>query len=705
MNFLNPFLLIGLLAIAIPIILHFINLRKPRQVAFSTIAFFSELQKSTLKRINIKRLLLLAVRLLALIFLTLALARPFLPAELSGLSSNRNPVLYGMLIDNSPGMNQVDENGPYINQAKEFAEKVISGAKNNDQFMIIATHGEQGHGRAVNRQEAERLLENIEVENKGRYTSEQLKLIARQLSQDNAASGMMCWISHGQKTHVNSLEQLMLEEEGIQKEFAPVQFVKIGNQSDRNTAVTAIRTGNRIISRDMPFAVEVEVRNFGDEPVYNQFLSLDIEGSSVGEYRVELDAGQTESFVFEVVPQQTGDLKGLARLEGDTYTFDNERYFSVNVPESRSILLVRENKNRSYLKPVLEAASETSSRIRYRELTVDQLNEENIEDYDAVILDGLTDIPDYAFHDLQRFVQQGKGLILFPSEDSNIASYNSFFEHLNAGRFSGLRGNYGRFEQVASMQPLVEGHPVLDEIFEKQEDEEIRITMPDLFYYWVYNTDSRSRGNTILSSNLDEPLLTEHRYGEGLMMVSSMGAGPGWSNFPANPLFAPVYFRMALYAVSFEDSGMEEHILGRPFDRGYDFSNLNIEIKINDVGIRPEAAMTAEDVQIHYDARDWEPGWAEVGDGESQRVLAVNQDVSESDFNAFTTVELKEKISKHLHLLDVVNTYSMSVDEMNISIEAAGFGREVWNWFIWLALVLLVTECVITRKYKAERLS
>lgn len=705
MNFLNPFFLIGLLAIAIPLILHFINLRKPRKVAFSTISFFSELQKSTLKRLNIKRLLLLVVRSLALIFLALALARPFLPSQITGLSSVQNPVLYAMLIDNGPGMNQIDENGPYIDQAKKFVENVISQAKNNDQFLVIPTHGEADQERIVNRHEARRLLENIGVENKGAYVSEQISFIGKQLT-GNIASGIMYWISHGQKSHINVIDQLMLNEEGIQREFVPVQFVKIGDQLSKNTAITAVRSISSIISRGVPFLVEVEVQNFGSEPVYNQFLSLDIEGNSVGEYQVELEGGQAESFVFEAVPQDTGDLKGLARLEGDNYNFDNKRYFSINIPETRQILLVRDDKrnsqHRSYLKPVLQAAGQTNSRLQFNELTVGQLKEDDIEGYDAVILDGLVDIPEYIHNELQSFVQKGKGLIIFPSERSDISSYNTFLELLNAGRFTGLRGDYGRFEQIAGFQPLVEGHPVFDEMFEKHEDEEVKATMPEIYYNWIYSFDS---GNAVINSNLGEPLLTEHRYGDGLLMISSIGADPGWSNFPSNPLFAPIYFRMALYAVSFEDGRISEHILGNNFDRQFAFSNLSIEIKINDVNIRPEAAMTTNGVQIFYNARNWEPGWAEISDGNKKRNLAINQNVSESDLDAFTKQELEEKISKHLNLVDVIDTHSLSVDEVNLKIEAAGIGREIWNWFIWLALVLLVLECLITRKYKAERLS
>ena len=50
MIFLNPTILLGLLAASIPIILHFLNLRKIKRIEFSTLAFLKELQKSKIKK-------------------------------------------------------------------------------------------------------------------------------------------------------------------------------------------------------------------------------------------------------------------------------------------------------------------------------------------------------------------------------------------------------------------------------------------------------------------------------------------------------------------------------------------------------------------------------------------------------------------------------------------------------------------------------
>ena len=46
MTFLNPAVLLGLLAASIPIIIHLLNLRKLKKIDFSTLQFLKELQKN-----------------------------------------------------------------------------------------------------------------------------------------------------------------------------------------------------------------------------------------------------------------------------------------------------------------------------------------------------------------------------------------------------------------------------------------------------------------------------------------------------------------------------------------------------------------------------------------------------------------------------------------------------------------------------------
>src|SRR5512141_212365 len=84
MTFLNPFVLFGLVAAAIPVILHLLNLRKLRTIEFSTLAFLKELQQTKIRRLKLRQLLLLIVRTLLVICIIFAFARPALRGTILG---------------------------------------------------------------------------------------------------------------------------------------------------------------------------------------------------------------------------------------------------------------------------------------------------------------------------------------------------------------------------------------------------------------------------------------------------------------------------------------------------------------------------------------------------------------------------------------------------------------------------------------------
>jgi hypothetical protein len=75
MTFLNPLVLFGLAAAAIPVILHLLNLRKLKTIEFSTLTFLKELQQTKIRRLKVRQLLLLLIRTLIVILIVLSFAR------------------------------------------------------------------------------------------------------------------------------------------------------------------------------------------------------------------------------------------------------------------------------------------------------------------------------------------------------------------------------------------------------------------------------------------------------------------------------------------------------------------------------------------------------------------------------------------------------------------------------------------------------
>jgi hypothetical protein len=77
-SFLDPLFLLGLLAGAIPVLIHLFTRRRPRERPFPSLEFLAEVNQSEVRRLRLKQWLLLLLRTLAVVALALALARPAL---------------------------------------------------------------------------------------------------------------------------------------------------------------------------------------------------------------------------------------------------------------------------------------------------------------------------------------------------------------------------------------------------------------------------------------------------------------------------------------------------------------------------------------------------------------------------------------------------------------------------------------------------
>src|SRR5712664_2922794 len=137
MVFLNPLVLLGLAAAAIPVILHLLNLRKLRTIEFSTLTFLKELQQTKIRRLKLRQLLLLIIRTLLVMLIVLAFARPALRGSfLGGLGSQAHSTIV-LIFDDSFSMMTADEHGELFKQAKEAAGRFVDLLKTGDEAFLI----------------------------------------------------------------------------------------------------------------------------------------------------------------------------------------------------------------------------------------------------------------------------------------------------------------------------------------------------------------------------------------------------------------------------------------------------------------------------------------------------------------------------------------------------------------------------------------
>jgi uncharacterized membrane protein len=137
MIFLNPAILLGLLAASIPVLIHLLNLRKLKKIEFSTLTFLKELQKNKIRKIKLKQWLLLALRVAIILLLVMAFARPTLEGIAIGGTTSAAKTTAVFILDDTFSMSAVDENGSYLNQAKETIKKLMDELQEGDEAALV----------------------------------------------------------------------------------------------------------------------------------------------------------------------------------------------------------------------------------------------------------------------------------------------------------------------------------------------------------------------------------------------------------------------------------------------------------------------------------------------------------------------------------------------------------------------------------------
>ena len=120
MSFLNPLFLFGLAAAAVPILIHLFTRKRPREMAFPSLEFLAEVNRSEIRRLRLRQWLLLLLRTLAIAALALAMSRPALKGT-AGLGRGGSTTVVA-LVDQSGSMGAVAAGGTL------FAEARLAGA-------------------------------------------------------------------------------------------------------------------------------------------------------------------------------------------------------------------------------------------------------------------------------------------------------------------------------------------------------------------------------------------------------------------------------------------------------------------------------------------------------------------------------------------------------------------------------------------------
>src|SRR5215210_1447223 len=156
-SFLHPWVLAGLAAAAIPILLHLLARREPPTVVFPAVRYLVTTTREHQRRLKLQNWLLLCLRTLLIVLVVLAAAAPSIPE--TGVSGHAPSALV-LIVDNSPSSSAVNQGTPTFRQLIAAARQVVARATPQDVLWLITADGIPRRG---DRAALEELLSHLSV--------------------------------------------------------------------------------------------------------------------------------------------------------------------------------------------------------------------------------------------------------------------------------------------------------------------------------------------------------------------------------------------------------------------------------------------------------------------------------------------------------------------------------------------------------------
>lgn len=689
MNFLNPFVLVGMAAAGIPLLLHLLNLRKLRVVEFSTLQFLHELQQTRVRRLRLQQILLLILRTLIIICAVLAFARPTIPSTLPllGMQQRTSVVL---LVDNSASMEAADERGVRFRQAKAAALSVIDGLKDGDEIAVLPLAGHDPSRTvsftrtfAAAREAVERIaLADARADLHASLRHTQLLL-------DDAAEAHreIYVISDAQ----SSLTQRPLADtSAVLRTSATVFLVRIGRGQEgleQNLSVDSLHVITALFQPDRPIDVEAFVRNGSTKDATGVIVTLAFDGIRVAQRALDIPAATTRSVVVAAPPQRRGAVAISAEVDNDAIDRDNVRYAGVIIPQRPRIAVIGASSDVLFLRAALRVPGIAEDQPSVRDYPDLAALIPSIASTDVVMYCGgavrESDVPV-----LMQFVEGGGGLLVFATNDNGCRTLGTALG-LDVGEPT---ASYVRepwtFTSVDRVHPLFQG------VFKGTTDSKRIVETPSI------QTMRIVRGGLPLIQTSGGVFLTEVARGSGRALFCGVPPTMAWSTLPATGFFPTLAVRSALYAVSPREQGLSA-VLGEVVNAAVPprFTAQRVFRVVDASGLQQqvEALPLPSGSVLRLPAQE-RTGVVKIWSADSIAVqtVAVNMLAEESVLTYLDNGTWKTNVGRmvsepdHVAVIDAGKT-------MAEAVRTARMGSELWPLFVVLALMAAAAEMAVVR--------
>ena len=642
MQFKNPEILYFLFLLIIPILVHLFQLRRFKKQEFTNVKLLKELEVQTRKSATIKKWLLLVTRLLLLTALIFAFAQPFFKAK--DFDKKNNELI--LVIDNSFSMQAKGKSGELL---KRTIQDILENTP-EDQQLSVLTNDENFYDTNIRNIQNE--LQNLN------YSSTPFNpaaIITRIEAKKPGVPKDILFISDAVGLK-NELKTNL-------SETSSFYYQTVESKESNNIAIENVQISQVL---DQFYELKISIKSYGD---FENDVSISMYNGKklVGKALISKEKQQKE--ILFTIPKT--DFHGYVSIQDSSLEYDNSFYFSISKPQKSNVIAVGNSTKNNFLSRIY-----TAEEFNFTSTELNTLNYNAIDDADAIILNELPTIPNALTVTLKNYYSKGGTIIFIPDVTSDVSNYNAFLSNFSPISFSEKTQKEKQITQISF------NHPIYTNVFDKKVSN---------FQYPKTNASFTINGSNlpVLQYEDKSVFLGNITNKLGNLYFFSTSINKENSNIQNSPLIVPTFYNMGQ---NNNKTGLNAFIIG---ENNYTIINETIakdnvlSVTNTENSFIPMQQILNNKIKLTIGNYPEKSGNYEVlKDKESLKSISFNYPRNESDLSQIN--------SDYFDSCTEVNAvYTFYSD-----IHSSRTSNEVWKYFIFATLLLLLIELLIQKFVK-----
>jgi uncharacterized membrane protein len=712
MTLLNPWLLLGVLGVALPIVAHMLNDLRAKRTDWAAMRFLDRSVRVRSRNVRIQDVLLLILRCLAVLLLMLAFTRPALTHDdsLSALPGERRAGVI-VALDVSFSMQHSDGTATRLERAFDRIDAIAGHIHEGDPVSLILLADEhrvvvrnmiynaESFSKLVRQQVVHHESLNVDtIPKRLQELCEAMDVLQKEVyivtdMQEKDWTKPSVWLH-------NSLMAL--------SEQASVFVVPVVGRED-NVAVTRLELVSGVLRKGTSARYRATVHNYDSKPAIGVSIRCQVDNVTVDSKLIRsIPAGSSETVSLFVPFHNSGAMRISAIVDADALPLDNERRIVTMVRDRVSVLSVEGSseggsEGGSFLSEALHARA---SRAAAKDLSIRSIPwvafpTMNLDDFDLVLISDVPSATTELVKKLDAYVRAGNGLIWFAGEKVKAANWNkqsaSCDPPLLPAVIEAVQDVTDARGAGIALDTVLPDHPVCRPMKSLPED-----LLSESHFRKVIGIKPNPGSAVVLKlAGGDVPILIEQSLGRGHVFMFTSSADPSWNNMAMTPAFPMLVQQAITYMTGreFEEARTVGDSLSLVYDDHPDANDAVFNTPSAEIVRVPVREYRNQFVAMLEQSTESGFYTAQVSLNAPGTPIAVNLDITESNVACLSSQAAQVSFDGTGFVV------TASDDELHAAISGVRTARELWRNLLMAGFVLLLVESLIAFRTHRKRRS